>query len=511
MEMSANYSYRQTSGILSHRAKARKRNGLDGNLKNVIPFFRNTSDFELLEAKFEYRFSEFEKSASKAIDCDKYEEIEERGEGDDDNESFSESHLSDSILEAAKFLNYGKWSQMRFLCRRVNQLIQRNQSKLQAFEVKSLRISEIHCKSNSIVSFEQGIQSPVAMRKWFRDRGYSCDETTDMPLEKVFAGLNQYEIYDPNPGLHLAIRAFFDEPTKKNIPLITGQSKQMRKKRTGKARKKNRSLSNDVAVRSEPPKVFSAKFNDQYDFYGPILSHFFRLLHHPAAYFHKVSIFPPMTDRFCDMSSHRPIRCDQFKLVNFDFSLEHSLNWLKDNVRAQQIILPFNYAYFLPLSELHKFILLNASICAKDRITLDWLRFPRKFVNTILIKIWLDYPRRFVNTLIQKYETLEMTKPTPSIVLEFKLGYKIEGGLQIEGESFELNLDAQDYQKFFMPDLVPIDYPPLYNKHCDRCDIKTYEQPIKSDGSRKMIAQFSRCFERDCLCGDTTVYMRFLG
>ncbi|KAI1691646.1 hypothetical protein Ddc_24096 [Ditylenchus destructor] len=214
---------------------------------------------------------------------------------------------SDTILEAVKFLNYEKWSQMRFLCHRVNQLIHSNQSKLQAFEVKSLCMSEeIGCRRNSIVSFDQGIQPANAVRKWFQDRGYSCDETTDMPLEKVFAGMDLFE----HERLHFTFRAFFEKPTEKNMPLTRGQAK-----RTGKARKKSRRLPNAVAVRSKPPQVFSAKFNAKYEFYGPILSHFFRLLHHPTAYFREISMFPPMTDKFCDEASKNLIRCDKFTLM----------------------------------------------------------------------------------------------------------------------------------------------------------------------------------------------------
>ncbi|KAI1701879.1 hypothetical protein DdX_15826 [Ditylenchus destructor] len=357
---------------------------------------------------------------------------------------------NDTILEAAKFLTYEKWSEMRFLCQRVNQLIQSNQSKLQAFEVRSLEMSDVR--------------------------------------------------------LRVDVRAFFDEPTEKSMPLIRGQAK-----RTGKAHKKNRYLPN--AARSEPPKVFSAKFNDKYQFYGPILSHFFRLLHHPAVYFRKVSIFPPMTDKFCDITTHSPIRCDKFTLTNFDCSLEHSLKWLKDNVRAQQIILITNSDHFLSSehhtllsefilqdasicaedpSDLHslvsEFILQNASICAQDRIILDWL----------------PHPGKFVKALIKKYETLEVTKPIPSIVLEFRLGH-----VEIQLKCSELNLEDYEYPKFFMPDLEPIRYPPLYDKRCGRCNIKTYEQPIKSDGGRKMIVQFRRCFKRDCLHGDYAVYVRF--
>ncbi|KAI1695980.1 hypothetical protein Ddc_20772 [Ditylenchus destructor] len=238
---------------------------------------------------------------------------------------------NDTILEAVKFLNYEKWSKMRFLCRRVNQLIHSNQSKLQAFEVKSLICKpEFPCRSNSIVSFDQGIQSADAMRKWFQDRGYSCDETTDMPLEKVFAGMN----LSVSQGMHITVRAFFQDFTEKNMPLTRSQAS---RKRTEK-------------------ELFSAKLNPKKEFYEPILSHFFRLLHHPDAYFREVSMFPPMTDKFCDMTSHSPIRCEQFTLRNLDSSLEHSLKWLKDNVRAQQLILSFKRRVTIPVSDLNSLV-----------------------------------------------------------------------------------------------------------------------------------------------------------
>ncbi|KAI1701886.1 hypothetical protein DdX_15833 [Ditylenchus destructor] len=371
---------------------------------------------------------------------------------------------NDSILEAAKSLNYEKCSQMRFLCRRVNQLIQSNQSKLQAFEVSSLEMrEEIGCRSNSIVSFDQEIQSAVTIKKWFQDRGYSCDETTDIPFEEVFAGLNlSYSSPFGGNGLHFTVRAFFVEPKEKSMPLTRDQEKL----------KMERSLPN--TVHSKPPQVFGAKFNDEYEFYGPILSYFFRLLHHPAAYFREVSIFPPMTDKFCYEASKNLIRCDQFTLQDLDWtSLEHSLKWLKDTVRAQTITFSFNYDDVIP-SDLHSlvsdFFLQNASICARDRLKLEWLQRSGEFLNG----------------LIQKYETLEVTKAIPSIVLEFRLGYKWDTGVL----------------GFFVSSLESIDYPPLYDKRCDRCDIKNYERPIKLDGSRKMIAQVRRCFHRDCLRGD---------
>ncbi|KAI1694598.1 hypothetical protein DdX_20038 [Ditylenchus destructor] len=294
---------------------------------------------------------------------------------------------NDTILEAAKFLTYEKWSQLRFLCQRVNQLIQSNQSKLQAFEVRSLSMEKVLCKSNSIISFNRGIQSPVAMRKWFQDRGYSCDETTDIPLEKVFAGLNLYEQFNPNPGVRVDVRAYFDEPTEKSMPLTRGQAK-----RTGKAHKKNRYLPN--AARSELQKVFSAKFNHMYDFYGPILSHFFRLLHHPTAYFREVSMFPPMTDKFCDMLSHSRIRCDKFTLMNFDCSLEHSLKWLKDNVRAQQIILSFSYSDKIPyLGDLKR--LAHSLKWLKDNVRAQKIilsfNYDHAFPNPDLHSLLLDF------------------------------------------------------------------------------------------------------------------------
>ncbi|KAI1695982.1 hypothetical protein Ddc_20774 [Ditylenchus destructor] len=322
---------------------------------------------------------------------------------------------NDTILEAVKFLNYKKWSQMRFLCHRFNQLIHSNQANLQAFEVKSLSMSEIHYfKSNSIVSFDQGIQPAKAARKWFQDR-------------------------------------------EKNM-LLTSQAKQMNKMRWGKARKKNRRLLNSVTLESKTPELFSAKFNDQYKFYGPILSHFFRLLHHPNAYFREISMFLPMTDKFCDEASKNLIRCEQLTLMTFNTTLEQSLKWLKDNVRAQQIILSFSYIDpFLSHDKLHslvsEFLLLDASICARDCIKLDGLR----------------HPEEFVSTLIEKYETLEVTKAIPTIELD-------ECG----------NFNDSEILK---PSFVVQYDPRLYDKRCDSCNIKTYELPIKSDGSRKIIAQ----------------------
>ncbi|KAI1691567.1 hypothetical protein Ddc_24146 [Ditylenchus destructor] len=379
---------------------------------------------------------------------------------------------NDTILEAVKFLNYVKWSQMRFLCHRVNQLIHSNQANLQAFEVKSLSMSEYPYKSNSIVSFDQGIQSPNAMRKWFQDRGYSCDETTDMPLEKVFVGMN----LSKGNGLHLTIRAFFEDFTEKNMPLTRSQAKQMRI-----AGKVIPSLSNGEILRSKSYEVFSAEFNAKYEFYGPILSHFFRLLHHPAAYFREVSMFPPMTDKFCDMTSHSPIRCNQFTLLDSHsslsyISLKHSLKWLKDNVRAQNITLFLNENNNFPYPDVHslvsEFFLQNASICAQDRIKLDRLL----------------YPEEFVKNLIKKYETLEVTNTIPSIVLEFRFRWN------------------QSSLEFFLRDLDPMDYPPLYDK-CDSCDIKTYGRQM--DGNRKMIAQFGRCFGSRCLYYGSICCMRF--
>ncbi|KAI1701890.1 hypothetical protein DdX_15837 [Ditylenchus destructor] len=363
---------------------------------------------------------------------------------------------NDTILESAKFLNYQKWSQMRFLCRRVNQLIQSNQSKLQAFEVTSLRMSVFTrifhktidisniCKSNSIVSFNQAIQSADAVRKWFQDRGYLCDETTDIPLEKVFTGMN----LSSGNGLHFTIRAFFEDLTEKNMPL------------------------------SEPPQVFSAKFNHMYDFYGPILSYFFRLLHHPTAYFREVLIFLPMTDKFCDMSSHSPIRCDLFTLKLLYSSLEHSLNWLKDNVRAQKIILSFNYDHAFPNPDLHsllsEFLLQDASICAKDRIKLT---------------DWLPHPGEFVKALIKKYETLEVTKPIPSIMIEKCKTTEIY-------EYLESNLVRQD-------DAVKNVVEKLLGKY----DVKSYKLQNKMDGRRKMIAQVRE--ERHCVGYIDSLYLRF--
>ncbi|KAI1704520.1 hypothetical protein Ddc_16132 [Ditylenchus destructor] len=359
---------------------------------------------------------------------------------------------NDTILEAVKFLNYVKWTKMRFLCYRVNQLIHSNQSKLQAFEVKSLSMYSIVRSSNSIVSFDQAIQSPDAVRKWFQDRGYSCDETVDMPLNKVFAGMNN--------GLHFTIRAFYEEYREKNMPLTRAEAK-----RTGKLPKMDRCLSNLRA-----PQVFSAKINDKHEFYGPILYHLFRLLHHPNAYFREVSMFPPMTDKFCDMTVHSPIKCNQFTLlVNHSSlsysSLEHSLKWLKDNVRAQQIILSFNIRVAIPVSDLHslilEFILQDASICAQDRIKLDSIPQPNKFIDA----------------LIKKYQTLEVTKAIPSIVLK------------------------TSWQRFVNPNLVPQHY--LYDKYCDNYDIKTYELQNKTDVNRKMIAQYWYRYS------NYTVYVKF--
>ncbi|KAI1695981.1 hypothetical protein Ddc_20773 [Ditylenchus destructor] len=341
---------------------------------------------------------------------------------------------NDTILEAVKFLNYEKWSQMRFLCHRFNQLIQSNQSKLQAFEVKSLSMENFLCRSNSIVSFDQTIEPADAVRKWFQDRGYSCDETVDMPLEKVFAGMN----LSGKNGLHFTIRAFYEDSTEKNTPLTRSQSK---------------------TLHSRPPQVFSANFNAQYEFYGPILSHFFRLLYHPAAYFREISMFPPMTDKFCDITSKNLIQCEHFILQELDSSLEHSLKWLKDNVRAQNIILFFNFNDKIPDSDVHslvlEFLFQDASICAKDRIKLDSI----------------PEPGEFVNALVKKYESLEVTKAIPAIELDIKLGY------------------YQSLSEFFESDSDPQNDPTLYDKRCDWCDIKTYERQSKLDGSRKVIVQ----------------------
>ncbi|KAI1701894.1 hypothetical protein DdX_15841 [Ditylenchus destructor] len=382
---------------------------------------------------------------------------------------------NDLILEAAKFLNYEKWSEMRFLCRRINQLIQNNQAKLQAFEVSSLSMSEIMRRSNSIVSFYQTIQPADVVRKWFQDRGYSCNETTDIPLEKVFAGLN----LSRGNALLLSIRAFFEEPTEKNMPLTRGQSKQMRKKRAGKGQNMDRRLSNGVTLRSRIPKLFGAEFNAKYEFCGPILSHFFRLLHHPAAYFREVSMFPPMTDKFCDMSSHSPIRCDQFTLNHLDSSLQNSLKWLKDNVRALNITLSFNYNEKVPDSDLYslvsEFLLLDATFCARDQIKLDWMSDPAEFVKT----------------LIQKYETLEVAKTILPILIE-----DCPPGVH---EYLDINLVRQDDQS-------------VVDKYCDTCDVKTYELQNRIDVNRKMIAQVNkvaRCFEHCCSYGDAIVYVTF--
>ncbi|KAI1706766.1 nidogen-like domain-containing protein [Ditylenchus destructor] len=375
---------------------------------------------------------------------------------------------NDSILEAAKFLNYEKWSQMRFLCHRINQLIHSNQANLQAFEVASLSMSEIWCSGNSIVSFDQAIEPAIAMRKWFQDRGYSCDETTDLPLEKVFAGMNLSRVN----GLYLTIRAFYEDSTKKNTPLTRSQAKQLRKKRTGT---ENRCLSSGMMLRKRAPKLFSAEFNAKYEFYGPILSHFFRLLHHPDAYFREVSMFPPLTDKFCDISSKNLIRCEQFTLHHLDSSLEQSFKWLKDNVRAQNITLSFNYDDAIQDFDLHslvsEFLLLDASICARDCITLDWL---------------LD-PGEFVKNLIQKYESLEITKPIPSILVE----------------------DCPSVDEYFESNLVLQEHSTVVGKFCDKCDVKSYELQNKMDGTRKMIAQVKHCIERECVYSNSGVYMRF--
>ncbi|KAI1704518.1 hypothetical protein Ddc_16129 [Ditylenchus destructor] len=384
-----------------------------------------------------------------------------RRKNNTDNNPEQEKELvyfsNDTILEAVKFLNYENWSQMRFLCHRVNQLIQSNQSKLQAFEVKSLSMSaypNFVCRSNSIVSFDQAIEPATAMRKWFQDRGYSCDETVDMPLEKVFAGLNLCA----SSGLHFTIRAFYEDFTEKNTPLTRGQSK---------------------TLHSRPPQVFSANFNAQYEFYGPILSHFFRLLHHPAAYFREILMFPPITDKFCDIASKNLIQCELFTLHQLDSSLEQSLKWLKDNVRAQNIILSFNFNDKIPTPDLHSFVseflFQDASICAQDRIKLDSI----------------PEPGEFVNALVKKYENLEVTKAIPAILLDIKLGY------------------YQSLLEFFESDLDPQNDPTLYNKRCDWCDIKTYERQSKLDGSRKVIVQVRRCFRSECLCGDSMAYVRF--
>ncbi|KAI1700799.1 hypothetical protein DdX_16489 [Ditylenchus destructor] len=329
----------------------------------------------------------------------------------------------------------------------------------QAFEVNSLSMEKIVCRRNSIISFEQGIQSADAVRKWFQDHSL-CDDTSEIPLEKVSAGMN---LFDPIHILHVTIRAFFEEPREKNMPL------------TGKGQHMDRCFSNaNLMLHSKPPVLFSAKFNAKYEFYGAILSYFFRLLYHPAAYFREVSIFPPMTDKFCDEVSKNLIRCDRFTLHHLDSSWEHSLKWLKDNVRAKQVILPFNYNHAMPSSDLHslisEFLLQNASICAKDRVTLDWLRHPRKFVSA----------------MIKKYETLEVTKTIPSILIE----------------------DCpSNVQQCFESSLVSQDDPPLYDKRCD--NVKTYQIHNKLDVNRKMIAQFRRCSKRNCLYYGSIFHMRF--
>ncbi|KAI1693210.1 hypothetical protein Ddc_23039 [Ditylenchus destructor] len=162
----------------------------------------------------------------------------------------------------------------------------------------------------------------------------------------------------------------------------------------------------------------------------------------------------------------------------FNFSLEHSLKWLKDNVRAQNITISFNDN--IPYPELHslvlEFLFLDASICARDRIKLDWL----------------PHPGEFVKALIKKYETLEVTKAIPSILIEEFGKFEIYG--------------------YFESNLVHQDYPTLIDKltNCDECTVKSYELQNKMDGNRKIIAQVSRCYVGwDCPNDESVVYIKF--
>ncbi|KAI1699974.1 hypothetical protein DdX_17007 [Ditylenchus destructor] len=317
----------------------------------------------------------------------------------------------------------------------INQLVQSNQSKLQAFEVKILSMSK-------------------------EDRGYLCDKTKHMLLEKVFAGMSRFN------ALHFTFRASFEKRTEKNVPLIRGQEKQTRK-----TKKKSRSHQN--AVISKTPQVFRAKFNDEYEFYEPTLSYFFRLLYHPTAYFREVSMFAPMTDRFCAEVSKSFIRCEQFTLYELGSSPEHSLKWLKENVRAQQIILSLNYYINCTRPDIlfSEFLLQNSCVCAQDRLEL----------------VMVPEPEELVNALIKKYETLEVRKAIPTIALKFNLNWN-----KILLKYFEFNFDAQ-YDT------------PLYDERCDGCNIETYERPHKLGGSRKVIVQVRRCLFR---C-DSMAYMKF--